>query len=104
LLAPRRDDGGGLKPANIFAFTFTEKAAAELKQRVLDRCRKRDPDVIGLVEMYIGTIYGFCLDLLKAEVPEFSKYDVLNEVQQALLIDRNSRKSGLTTTAIDLAA
>ena len=28
----------------------------------------------------------------------------LNEVQQALLIDRNSRKSGLTTTAIDLAA
>jgi len=55
LLAPRQDNGGGLKPANIVAFTFTEKAAAELKQRVLDRCRERNPDVIGLVEMYIGT-------------------------------------------------
>ena len=49
--------------------------------------------------MYIGTIHGFCLDLLKTEVHIFLKYDVVNEVQQRLLIDRNSVQSGLTTSA-----
>jgi len=36
------------------------------------------------------------LELLKSEIVEFLKYDVLNEIQQTLLIDRNSKKSGLT--------
>ena len=85
-------------PANIVAFTFTDKAAAELKERVVDRVRETHGEISGLAEMFVGTIHGFCLDLLKAEVPEYMKYEVLNEVQQALLIDRNSRKSGLTTT------
>src|SRR5258705_6709019 len=43
LLVPVGEGGMGLKPANIIAFTFTEKAAAELKQRVIDRCRERLP-------------------------------------------------------------
>ncbi|WHZ28277.1 MAG: hypothetical protein OJF51_003075 [Nitrospira sp.] len=30
----------GLKPANIATFTFTDKAAAELKERILNRCRE----------------------------------------------------------------
>lgn len=85
-------------PANVVAFTFTDKAAAELKQRIVDRVREAHGDMPGLAEMFVGTIHGFCLDLLKAEVPEYMKYEVLNEVQQALLIDRNSRQSGLTTT------
>jgi DNA helicase-2/ATP-dependent DNA helicase PcrA len=29
----------GVEPESIVAFTFTEKAAAELKQRILDRSR-----------------------------------------------------------------
>lgn len=85
-------------PANIVAFTFTDKAAAELKQRIVDRVRAAHGDIPGLAEMFVGTIHAFCLDLLKTEVPEYMKYEVLNEVQQALLIDRNSRQSGLTTT------
>jgi ATP-dependent DNA helicase UvrD/PcrA len=51
-----------------------------------------------LAEMYVGTIHGFCLELLKDEAPEYLKYEVLEEVQQRLLVDRNSKKSGLTTT------
>ena len=51
--------------------------------------------------MYVGTIHAFCLELLKSEVAKFLKYEVLNEVQQALFVDRHSRKSGLTT-ATDL--
>jgi len=85
-------------PANIIAFTFTEKAAAELKERIATRCREENGDLPGLADLYVGTIHAFCLDLLKSEVPRFLKYEVLNEVQQALLVDRNSKKSGLTAT------
>jgi DNA helicase-2/ATP-dependent DNA helicase PcrA len=69
LLASLKDGGGGCTPANIVAFTFTDKAAAELKERIHDRCRERFGHITGLAEMYIGTIHGFCLDLLKSEVP-----------------------------------
>jgi DNA helicase-2/ATP-dependent DNA helicase PcrA len=98
LLTPLAEGGMGLKPANVIAFTFTEKAAAELKQRVLDRCRERLPWLVGMAEMYIGTIHGFSLDLLRTEVPKYLKYDILNEVQQVLFVNRNSAKSGLTAT------
>jgi DNA helicase-2/ATP-dependent DNA helicase PcrA len=87
---------GGFAPANIIAFTFTDKAAAELKERIQDRCREALGEVIGLAEMYVGTIHGFCLDLLKTEVPAYMKYDVLNEIQAALFVDRHSKASGLT--------
>ena len=95
LLNPKR---GKLSPRNIVAFTFTDKAAAELKQRIVERCQEELGDVAGLAEMYVGTIHGFCLELLKTEVPKFLKYEVLNDVQQILFIDRNSKKAGLTTS------
>lgn len=87
----------GLKPGNIVAFTFTDKAAAELKDRIVSRCREALGDVYGLAEMYVGTIHGFCLDLLMTEVHDALKFNVLNEVQQTLFIDRHSKASGLTT-------
>lgn len=90
--------GEGLSPRNIVAFTFTEKAAAELKHRISKRALAENPDLIGMAEMYVGTIHGFCLDLLKTEVPEFLKYEVLNEVQQVLFVNRHSARSGLTGT------
>lgn len=86
----------GLSPRNIVAFTFTEKAAAELKDRIVLRVGEFVGDVNGMAEMYVGTIHGFCLDLLKTEVPEYLKYGVLNEVQQVLFVNRHSKQSGLT--------
>jgi DNA helicase-2/ATP-dependent DNA helicase PcrA len=99
LLTPNKDGGGGCTPANIIAFTYTDKAAGELKDRIHDRCREKLGEVIGLAEMYIGTIHGFCLDLLKSEVPKYMKYEVLNEVQQVLFVDRYSKLSGLTQSS-----
>lgn len=102
LLRPIAEKGGGLQPQNIIAFTFTDKAAAELKERVHARCMEELGSIVGLAEMYVGTIHGFCLDLLKGEVPLYMKYEVLNEVQQTLFIDRHSRQSGLTlSTTLD---
>ena len=96
LLTSSEIGGPGCLPENIVAFTFTEKAAAELKERIYARCQDSLEDVSGLANMYVGTIHGFCLELLQSEIPEFLKYEVINEVQQRLLVDRNSSKSGLT--------
>jgi DNA helicase II / ATP-dependent DNA helicase PcrA len=100
LLTPGK--GGGLAPRNIIAFTFTDKAAAELKERIITRCREALGEVTGLAEMFVGTIHAFCLELLKTEAPKYLKYEVLNEVQQGLFVDRHSQQSGLTTSR-DLA-
>ena len=89
---------GACAPRNVIAFTFTEKAAGELKERVIARCRDMHGEIAGLAEMYVGTIHAFALDLLKSEVPEYLKFEVLNEVQQVLFVDRYSRESGLTTS------
>jgi DNA helicase-2/ATP-dependent DNA helicase PcrA len=99
LLSPIEAGGAGYLPRNVIAFTFTEKAAAELRQRTLERCLEATPELVGAAEMYIGTIHGFCLELLRSEVPRFLKYDVLNETQQTLFVDRASARSGLTATS-----
>src|SRR6185295_7040152 len=87
-----------LQPRNIIAFTFTEKAAAELKERIVERCRQELGEICGLAEMYVGTIHAFALELLKSEVAKYLRYEILNEVQQGLFVDRHSKTSGLTTS------
>jgi DNA helicase II / ATP-dependent DNA helicase PcrA len=100
LLTP--DSGGQIHPGNIIAFTFTEKAAAELKERIVTRTREALGEIPGMAEMFVGTIHAFCLELLKGEIPQYLKYEVLNEVQQTLFVDRLSKLSGLTqSTTLD---
>jgi DNA helicase-2/ATP-dependent DNA helicase PcrA len=91
-----RGAADGIVPGNIVAFTFTERAGAELKDRIVERVRQRLGTVNGMAEMYVGTIHGFCLNLLQSHLPEYFKYRVLNDVQARLLVDRASTKSGLT--------
>jgi DNA helicase-2/ATP-dependent DNA helicase PcrA len=91
-------DGGGLKASNIIAFTFTEKAAGELKERITARCKDEFSELTGLADMFVGTIHAYCLELIKTEVPKYLKFEVLNDVQQYLFIDRHSKQSGLTTS------
>ena len=96
LLDPR--NAHSLQPANIVAFTFTDKAAAELKERIVTRTKESLGDIHGLAEMFVGTIHAFALDLIKSEVPKYLKFEVLNEVQQGLFVDRHSKQSGLTAS------
>jgi DNA helicase-2/ATP-dependent DNA helicase PcrA len=85
----------GVRPRNIVAFTFTDRAAAALKDRIGRCIERRLGKISGLAEMYVGTIHGYCLGMLQGNVPEYFKYQVLTEVQTKLLIDRNSVQSGL---------
>ena len=87
----------GVRPRNVVAFTFTEKAAAELKERVLSIVQMELGELPGMAEMYIGTMHGYCLDLLQRLVPEKFKFSVLTDVTSRLFVDRYSAKSGLTT-------
>jgi len=67
------------KPENIVAFTFTEKAAKELKFRIRSKIREligHQPDI---GDLYIGTIHSFCFELLKEFIPGYRVYDVLDE-------------------------
>jgi len=87
----------GTAPANIVAFTFTDKAAGELKDRIHRLCKEELGSDLGLADMFVGTIHGYCLNLLQSlPLYKFLKYNVLTEIQQRLLIDRYSKKSGLT--------
>jgi DNA helicase-2/ATP-dependent DNA helicase PcrA len=90
----RPQGGCALEPRNVLAFTFTERAAAELKERITTRVRESLGEVAGLAEMFVGTIHGFCLDLLRREAPVFLGYNVLDEVAQRMLIERHPERSG----------
>jgi len=90
----------GIRPENIVAFTFTDKAAAELKDRITRMYRDEFGHVEGLAGMYVGTIHGFCLDLLQKYVPHYLKFDVLDEVRQRLLVDRNYQKAGMSSLGL----
>lgn len=93
----QQKEDAGIKPENIVAFAFTEKAAGELKDRIQRLSLEHLGTEEGLAGMYVGTIHGYCLNLLQQPpVFRFLKYSVLSEIQQRLLIDRYSTRSGLT--------
>ncbi len=88
------------EPRNIVAFTFTEKAAAELAARVLTVAGERLGPVVGMAEMFIGTMHGYSLRILQDHLLKYLKFSVLTDVQRRLFIDRNSNRSGLTTVTV----
>ena len=55
-----------------------------------------DKALTGMADMYVGTIHGFCQELLKVEVPKYLKYEPLDAVRQKLYVDRNCKQTGLT--------
>ena len=74
----------GILPKNIIAFTYTNKAAAELQNKILSAVEK----IPGMADMFIGTIHSWCLSSLKEHVVQYQNYDVLDEIKLKLFIDK----------------
>ena len=71
----------GADPAGIIAFTFTERAAEELKARISARVEERlgSASLDKLGAAFVGTIHSYCFRLLQQHVPRYETFDVLDE-------------------------
>jgi DNA helicase-2/ATP-dependent DNA helicase PcrA len=82
----------GVDCSKIVAFTFTEKAAAELKERIRARVAyfagQAAADKLGT--MYVGTIHGFCYQLLTRYIGKYEAYDVVDENQLGAFLQRQA--------------
>lgn len=86
---------------NIIAFTYTEKAAAELKTRVLKLCREQLGNINGIAEMYIGTIHSWCLQVIQDNIFEYQKFSILDEIKLKLFIDKYYSEVGMAGAGLD---
>ena len=85
---------GGEPAESIVAFTFTDKAAAELKERIRQRVTARmgpsATDQLG--RLYVGTIHGYCFRLLQTHVPQYETYTPLDPNQLTNLLYREQTR------------
>lgn len=80
-----------LKPENIIAFTFTEKAANELKNKVIKELK----DIHGLADIQIGTIHSWCLKSLQDNLYKYQNYSVLDEIKLKIFVDKYYEQIGM---------
>ena len=80
----------GLPAESSVAFTFTERAADELKNRIANRVEDRlgTAALDRLAGLFVGTIHGFCFRLLQRRVPRYETYDVLDDNQLSAFLSR----------------
>lgn len=83
----------GVKPSEIMAITFTEKAAHQLVTRISDEfLRYSGCENINIDEMYIGTFHSVCLRLMK-EYSELLPFDadkrIIDSFEQQYLVYNN---------------
>jgi len=79
---------------SIVAFTFTEKAAAELKERIRQRVTAKmgDSATDQLGRLYVGTIHGYCFRLLQEHVAKYETYTPLDPNQLTNLLYREQNR------------
>ena len=87
----------GEAPRSIVAITFTERAAAELKERVALRVEgllgRQALDA--LTGLYVGTIHAYCFRILQQYAPRFETYDVLDDSRLTAFLCREANRLGI---------
>jgi DNA helicase-2/ATP-dependent DNA helicase PcrA len=84
----------GFAASSIVAFTFTERAAEELKNRIASRVDGRlGPSALDLLGgLFVGTIHSYCFRLLQQHVPRYETYDVLDDNQLTAFLSREANR------------
>jgi len=107
----------GINPENILAVTFTNKAADEMRQRVINLVGKQyampfTPLDARRLTGFIGTFHAFCLRILRQEIKNlgyksnFVIYDdddqlsLVKKVIRELEIDKEQFKAGIIAAKI----
>lgn len=76
------------EPKNIVAFTFTIKAAEEMKSRIRKILQEKCPERSDIGDMYIGTIDSFCFQTLQDLDPKYKSYDVLDSAKRVAFVSK----------------
>ncbi|MFD9163021.1 ATP-dependent helicase [Streptomyces sp. NPDC059558] len=79
----------GAAPESVVAFTFSDKAAETIKNRVATALKVCGMDPLLVGGMYIGTIHAWCRRVLGDMDAKYRQFDVLDAMQfQVYLISR----------------
>ncbi len=87
----------GEQAGSIVAFTFTERAAEELRDRIEQRAAELvGPAVLDQIgRLFVGTIHAYCFRLLQQYVPRYETYDVLDEDRLTGFLSREAQTLGI---------
>lgn len=83
----------GKSADGIVAFTFTVKAAEELRARIQKNLGEGASMPQG---MFVGTIDSFCLAMLRRLDPRYHAYDVLLNLERVAFIDIHRERLGIS--------
>lgn len=90
-------DNDGVSPLDILAITFTEKAASEMKGRIVRRFEERGDELNRRHSeaAYISTIHGFCARLLR-ENPLAAGIDpafgIVDDMRRGIFLDEEHER------------
>lgn len=87
-----------VKPENIVAFTFTNKAAESMKKRIEDALEGYASHIDS---MYVGTIHSFCKYILDNYTEKFRGYKILDTVKSHLFVERYYKECGMSDLHLD---
>lgn len=85
-----------IDPKSIVAFTFTEKAAKEMKNRVYDIANSQENKELynQLNEIYIGTIHAYCKNILE-DYFSYADYTLFDDNKEIAYLLRRGWELGI---------